>query len=93
MFLSRPLFFLALFAHLGRIVSNSLNSLFSPFLISLLPFVSSSLSLPEKEKSAVFLLPPLPYSVYSKLLFRKSSLPGGKGKHWLYPSFTGCTKR
>ena len=78
---------------IGRIDSYSRNSFFLPFLIPFFPAVSIPLSLPEKEKSAVFLLPPLPYSVYSKLLFRKSSLPGGKGKHWLYPSFTGCTER
>ena len=78
---------------IGRIDSYSRNSFFLPFLIPFFPAVSIPLSLPEKEKSAVFLLPPLPYSVYAKLLFRKSSLPGGKGKYWLYPSFTGCTER
>ena len=81
MFLSRPLFFLALFSLLGELI-----------LTPEIPF-SYPLSLPAKEKSAVFLLPPLPYPVYAKLLFRKSSLPDGKGKHWLYPSFTGCTER
>lgn len=78
---------------IGRIDSYSRNSFFLPFLIPFFPAVSIPLSLPEKEKSAVFLLPPLPYSVYAKLLFRKSSLPAGKRKHRLYPSFTGCTER
>ena len=77
----------------GRIDSFSRNSFFLPLSSLLFPTFSLPFSLRAKEKPAVILLPPLPYPVYAKLLFRKSSLPAGKRKHRLYPSFTGCTER
>lgn len=77
----------------GRIDSFSRNSFFLPLSSPLFPTFSLPFSLRAKEKPAVILLLPLPGSVYAKLLFRKSSLWSGKGKYWLYPSFTGCTER
>jgi hypothetical protein len=77
----------------GRIDSFSRNSFFLPLSSPLFPSFSIPLSLTAKEKPTVILLPPLPYPVYAKLLFRKSSLWSGKGKHRLYPSLTGCPER